>query len=82
MFISKCFFFFSLSSLTYVVVVVQMLSCLKEFGKSDDLYSLLKEYTISPWESWTIEEKVVHAPGTQIGGGHIAVEHLLFQEVG
>lgn len=38
---------------------------MKEFGKSDDLYSLLNEYEIKPWETWAIEEKVIHAPGKQ-----------------
>lgn len=42
-----------------------------EFGRSDDLYSLLTEYKIRPWESWTIEHKVIHAPGTAI--------HTLYQ---
>ena len=41
-----------------------MLEGLKQFGKSDDLYKLLEEYPIRPWESWTIEEKIIHAPGT------------------
>ena len=39
---------------------------MEEFGKSDNLYSLLTEYEIKPWETWTIEEKVIHAPGTNI----------------
>ena len=36
---------------------------MEEFGKSDDLYTLLHEYEIKPWETWAIEEKVIHAPG-------------------
>ena len=40
-----------------------MLAGLQEFGKSDDLYPLLNEYEIQPWETWAIEEKVMHAPG-------------------
>ena len=42
---------------------VKVLDGLRKFGESDDLYSLLTEYQISPWESWTIEQKVMHAPG-------------------
>ena len=45
----------------------KMLKCLKQFGKSDDLYKLLEEYPIRPWESWTIEEKIIHAPGGYVG---------------
>ena len=37
-----------------------------KFGESDDIYSLLNEYQIQPWESWTIEQKVIHAPGYSI----------------
>ena len=33
------------------------------FGRHDDLYSCLNVYDIHPWETWHIEEKVVHAPG-------------------
>ena len=44
-------------------IVSKVIECLKQFGKSDDLYSLLEEYPIHPWESWTIEEKIIHAPG-------------------
>ena len=45
----------------------KVLKCLKQFGKSDDLYKLLEEYPIRPWESWTIEEKIIHAPGGYVG---------------
>ena len=45
----------------------KVLKCLKQFGKSDDLYKLLEEYPIRPWESWTIEEKIIHAPGGCVG---------------
>ena len=41
----------------------QVVQALKEFGKCDDMYSLLNVYEINPWETWTIEEKIVHAPG-------------------
>ena len=41
----------------------QVLAGLQEFGQSDNLYSLLNEYEIQPWETWAIEEKVIHAPG-------------------
>lgn len=41
----------------------QVLEGLKQFGKSDDLYTLLNEYQVKPWECWTIQQKVVHAPG-------------------
>ena len=42
---------------------VQVLNGLRQFGCYDDLYSLLNEYEIKPWETWTIEEKTIHAPG-------------------
>ena len=41
----------------------QVIKYLKEFGKNDDLYKLLNEYCISPWESWFIKENAIHAPG-------------------
>lgn len=41
----------------------QLEKYLQEFGKSDNLYKLLNEYDISPWESWFIKEKAIHAPG-------------------
>ena len=41
----------------------QVLKYLKEFGISDNLYTLLNEYQVSPWESWFIKEKAIHAPG-------------------
>ena len=39
------------------------MAALSQFGQTDDLYSLLNEYEIKPWETWTIEQKIVHAPG-------------------
>lgn len=42
---------------------LQVLAALSQFGQTDDLYSLLNEYEIRPWETWTIEQKIVHAPG-------------------
>ena len=42
---------------------LQVLAALSQFGQTDDLYSLLNEYEIKPWETWTIEQKIVHAPG-------------------
>ena len=41
----------------------QVVGDLKKFGKSDDMYKVLNEYNISPWESWFIKEKAIHAPG-------------------
>lgn len=41
----------------------QVVKALKEFGKCDDMYTLLNVYEIKPWETWTIEEKTIHAPG-------------------
>lgn len=41
----------------------QVVQGLRQFGKCDDIYSLLNVYEIKPWESWTIKEKIVHAPG-------------------
>ena len=41
----------------------EFLESLKQFGKSDDVYSLMNEFEICPWETWAIEEKTVHAPG-------------------
>lgn len=40
-----------------------VLENLRLFGCNDDLYSCLNVYDIHPWETWHIEEKVVHAPG-------------------
>ena len=48
---------------THSCYLHKVLECLKCFGTSDDLYTLLEEYPIRPWESWTIEEKIIHAPG-------------------
>lgn len=41
----------------------EFLESLKQFGKNDDVYSLMNEFEIRPWETWAIEEKTVHAPG-------------------
>eukprot|EP00731_Ephydatia_muelleri_P021125 Em0013g852a len=41
----------------------EVLKALEQFGCYDDLYSLLNVYEIHPWETWHIEEKVIHAPG-------------------
>ncbi|XP_064381974.1 uncharacterized protein LOC135330924 [Halichondria panicea] len=41
----------------------KVLSSLRHFGENDNLYPLLNEYQIRPWESWTIEQKIIHAPG-------------------
>ena len=43
--------------------LLQVLAALSQFGQTDDFYSLLNEYEIRPWETWTIEQKIVHAPG-------------------
>ena len=43
--------------------IIQVLQALSQFGKSDDLYALMNKYEIKPWETWTIEQKVIHAPG-------------------
>ena len=43
--------------------VDQVLSALKSFGVSDDMYQLLNVYHIAPFETWFIEEHTVHAPG-------------------
>ncbi|XP_065188015.1 uncharacterized protein LOC135818546 isoform X1 [Sycon ciliatum] len=40
-----------------------VVKCLKRFGEDDSMYQLLNVFDIQPWESWTIQEKVVHAPG-------------------
>ncbi len=37
--------------------------CLSKFGINDDIYDLLNVYDIQPWETWFIEERIVHAPG-------------------
>ena len=41
----------------------QVLKALEMFGLYDDLYSLLNVFEVHPWETWHIEEKVIHAPG-------------------
>jgi len=41
----------------------EVVNGLKKFGKNDDLYKLLNVYEVSPWESWFIKEKAIHAPG-------------------
>ncbi len=40
-----------------------VLENLRLFGCNDNLYTCLNVYDIHPWETWHIEEKVVHAPG-------------------
>jgi hypothetical protein len=40
-----------------------VIEALKLFGQCDDMYSLLNIYEIQQWETWFIEEKIVHAPG-------------------
>ena len=40
-----------------------VLDALRKFGCCDDMYSLLNVYMINPWETWFIEEKIIHAPG-------------------
>jgi len=34
-----------------------------DWGKTDQLYSLLQEYKVQPWTNWTIPTHVIHAPG-------------------
>lgn len=41
----------------------QVLSALNRFGISDDMYNLLNVFHIAPFETWFIEERIVHAPG-------------------
>ena len=36
---------------------------LTKFGINDDIYGLMNIYEIKPWETWFIEERIVHAPG-------------------
>lgn len=36
---------------------------LTKFGVNDDMYSLMNIYEIKPWETWFIEERIIHAPG-------------------
>ena len=44
---------------------MEVLSALGQFGETDNLYPLLNEYQIKPWETWTINQKVIHAPGRE-----------------
>ena len=44
----------------------QILASLKNFGKSDDVYSLCNVYEIKPYDGWTIPPGTVHAPGPWI----------------
>ena len=52
--------------LAYSDHIFQVLDRLQQFGKSDDMYTLLNEYEVKPWESWTIQQKVIHAPGIDL----------------
>ena len=36
---------------------------LTKFGINDDIYRLMSIYEINPWETWFIEERIIHAPG-------------------
>ena len=36
---------------------------LQQFGKSDQMYTLLNVYEIKPYDGWTIRSGTVHAPG-------------------
>ncbi len=44
----------------------QFIDALKNFGKSDDVYSLCTIYEIKPYDGWTIPQGTVHAPGPWI----------------
>ncbi len=41
----------------------QFEEALKQFGKSDDVYSLCNTYEIKPYDGWTIPAGALHAPG-------------------
>lgn len=41
----------------------QFLHALKSFGKDDVMYTLLNEYEVQPYDCWTIQPGIVHAPG-------------------
>eukprot|EP00054_Salpingoeca_dolichothecata_P022945 m.151654 g.151654 ORF g.151654 m.151654 type:complete len:409 (+) comp24514_c0_seq3:1-1227(+) len=41
----------------------EFIASLKKFGVTDRMYHHLSVYEVKPWESWTIQPKVVHAPG-------------------
>eukprot|EP00118_Oscarella_pearsei_P004907 m.21791 g.21791 ORF g.21791 m.21791 type:complete len:395 (+) comp28221_c0_seq1:46-1230(+) len=39
------------------------LVAMKQFGKDDSLYDMLRSYEVKPMETWMVRRKVVHAPG-------------------
>ena len=41
----------------------EFLTALGRFGVDDSMYGLLREFPITPYESWTIDVGIVHAPG-------------------
>lgn len=41
----------------------QFKQALTKFGINDDMYKLMNVYEVQPWETWFIEEKIIHAPG-------------------
>lgn len=41
----------------------QVLTALREFGRSDAMYALGSVYEIHPYDGWTVEPGTLHAPG-------------------
>jgi hypothetical protein len=40
-----------------------VLTAMQEFGQNDSLYGLLNTFHVAPFEGWTIDTGVIHAPG-------------------
>lgn len=41
----------------------ELLVCLSQFGENDRIYQLMNVDFVRPFESWTIQPKMLHAPG-------------------
>ncbi|MBI5369337.1 MAG: hypothetical protein HZA54_20040 [Planctomycetes bacterium] len=41
----------------------EVLRALPRFGAGEEMYDLMNEYAIAPYDSWTIRPAVLHAPG-------------------
>jgi hypothetical protein len=45
------------------VTKAEFVRAVGEFGRSDAMYALLREYDIQPYDGWTIYPRIIHSPG-------------------
>jgi hypothetical protein len=45
------------------VTKADFLRAVGEFGRSDAVYALLREYDVQPYDGWTIGPRIIHSPG-------------------